>query len=456
MALVGQNGLAHEAGMIRKMNLVDLETYLERPACPRCNAARTRAIDTKHGTHLMFQCPIPKCQWTAFARLPDIRKKIIYLDTSIVSHMARAISRNDRKSPWQQLHHVLRRATALEVIVCPGSLIVENEAEFSRSSTEIIRLSRELGDPGLKHELEIRDQQILRVLDRFLAGEEPENKTELDPTVAFNRNVHAWLPVYNVTANTATPEGWIASRRDTKAIVRDELERIYKEYALSDVPFEDIWKAEASGYGRGIVAEAKQCIRRRLALEPIPAHLNVLGIWIPNTFDTLINILQGRSQLSYLDAAEKAEAFLMSDHVRLIPVASIKSKLHAGLAMLCRGSSPRIPTRGDSFDIDHIASYAPYVDIMIADRFFADLCNQNHMRIGEPYGTEIRRLGVNEVESFVKDIEKLIGDARQATLAERVSRAIQKGGFQDEFAKKIAKYVQQHSVQLPTKHKHRD
>jgi hypothetical protein len=59
------------------------------------------------------------------AELPAIRKKIIYLDTSIVSHMARAKARSDEASPYYQLYVALKTAVARNLIVCPGSTIVD-------------------------------------------------------------------------------------------------------------------------------------------------------------------------------------------------------------------------------------------------------------------------------------------------------------------------------------------
>lgn len=428
------------------LDLVDLETFLERPSCPECKTGRVRAIDIYDGEHLTLQCPIPRCRWTGHARLPEIRKKIIYLDTSTVSHIVRAISRAEDESPWADLYHTLRKAAECEVICCLGSSILESEAELSRYSAEIVRLSREFADPGLKHQLGIHKKQIFRALNRFLAGEQPILETDLDPGEAFHEKIHRWLPMYDISVNMATPREWIESRRKTKAAIRDDVERIYSEYAVGGIPFDAIRKNEAQGFGRAILIDGKQCLRRRLGLEPIPNNVDFLGTWIPNTFDSIVYFLRERLRLSYFEAVAKAEEFLLSDHIHRIPVVDITSKLHAAVAMLSRGASPRIPKASDLYDIEHIASFAPYVDIMIADRFFADLCNQSHLRVGDTYHCQIRSLGQKEVPTFIQDIEALVRNAPQTKLAKRISNAIEVGGFHREFAERARAYLRARGV----------
>jgi len=327
--------------------------------------------------------------------------------------------------------------------------VLRTEAEFSSYSSEIIQLSREFGDPGLKGQLEIRDNQLFRALDRFLAGEAPRLETELPPSDAFKESVHRWLPVYNISVNMATPVEWVNSRRTTKDAIRKEVEQIYRGYTAANIPFEEIRKREALGFGQGIVEVGKQCLRRMAGLEPIPTEVDLVSLLMPSTLGTLVHVLRERLGLSYLEAAAGAEKFLLSDHVKLTPMADITSKLHAGIAMSCRGSTPRMPKASDSYDIQHIATFAPYVDVMITDGFFADLCNQRRLRVGDPYHTQIRSLGQKEVPDFMDEIARLVREAPQATLADRIWDAIEEGGFHQEMAERFATYLRERRVDPP-------
>src|SRR2546426_354766 len=119
------------------MVAVDLNEYLTRPECPSCKENRTRPVDT-YSEHAVFECS-GRCGWRGSASLPSIQKKIVYLDTSTVSHMARALGRKETSGPWVQLHETLRNAVADEVICCPSSSILEEEGELSKYGSEILR-----------------------------------------------------------------------------------------------------------------------------------------------------------------------------------------------------------------------------------------------------------------------------------------------------------------------------
>src|SRR5258708_8711001 len=94
-----------------------------------------------NGTHLMFDCP--QCRWRPRAELPDIRKTIVYLDTSTVSHIASAKRAGKTGSKWLLLYDALRESAADNVICCVDSSIIQREAELSRYAAEIVAMARE-------------------------------------------------------------------------------------------------------------------------------------------------------------------------------------------------------------------------------------------------------------------------------------------------------------------------
>lgn len=428
------------------MDIIALDSSLERPPCPNCGKGRIRPVDIFDGKHLTFHCPISECRWTGKAKLPDIRKKIIYLDTSTVSHMARALKREETDSPWIKLYERLLSATGAEVICCPGSSIIENEAELSQYSNEIVRLSSGLGDPGLNHELQIERAQIFRALRRYLSNVSPTLETTPPPKDAFVKPVHRWLPIYNISANLPMPDWLVETHRMTKVSMRDQLERVYREYEAQGAKFEEIRRREVRGFGEATITIGIRSLRRRLGLEPTPPGEEEIALLIPNTFDLLTYSLQKELRISFKEAIDRASEFLLSEHLALIPVADIKAKLHAGLAMLCRGANPRFPKPGDPYDIDHLATFLPYMDILIADRFFADLCNQSHLRLGELYSCEIRRLGPADIPDFIAHLDKIVESTPQTAVAGRIAHAIHAGEFHQEFAQHAEAFLRSKGI----------
>lgn len=420
---------------------IELDAGLERPDCPRCGRARIRPTDIQDGRLLLFECRHRGCRWAARARLPEIRKTIIYLDTSTVSHIARARQRNERQSPWIALYESLRRAAADEVIACPGSSIVRSETDLSTLSGEIATLAEELCDPGLKHQLEVQRAQISACLDRYLAGEPALPAARPPAQDAFRRNVHKWHSVFKISFRTASLPEIVESSRRNKVLLRDKVGGIFGKYEKLGYDFETIRKKEADAYGQALVAEGKRCALQLLGLVPVSSAVEQLSLLAPTTFHLVSHILQERHGMAPDDALTKAEELLLSEHVSLTPVAAIGAKLLAGLAILCRGPTPRKLGKGDYIDVEHISTYLPYVDVFIADRFFTALCNQPHVALGETYGTDIRRLSENNIDEFIQYLEGLRASAPHAELAGRLSLAITEGGYHQERADAIREYL---------------
>lgn len=258
---------------------------------------------------------------------------------------------------------------------------------------------------------------------------------------AFVKPINRWLPMFNITGNLTTPAWMVETRRVSKVSMRSQLEKIYQEYEIQGAQFEDMRQREARGYGDGIRVAGIRSLRRRSGLEPTPPGEEEIALFLPNTFDLLIYDLQRKLKISITEAIDRASDFLLSEHLALTPMVDITAKLHAGLAMLCRGANPRLPKSGDPCDIGHIATFIPYVDILITDKFFADLCNQKHLRLGDLYGCEIRSLGPAYIPDFIAHLDKIVESAPQTALASKIVYAIHGEGFYQEFAERAEAFL---------------
>lgn len=385
------------------MDSVDLEQFLGRPLCPRCGCTRTRPEEIYDENVLVFNCPNPGCGWRGRAKLPEIQKEILYLDTSVVSHIARALDREESNGPWIDLYEILREATDLEVLCCPCSSMIEQEADLANSANTIVRLSRELGDPGLRHHLAVREAQLHRALGRFLEGQPAQIEAKFPTADAFGYPIHDWLPSVQVFVNSRSLPEWIDANRRDREVARDAVDRAFNRYAANDVPFDAIVEEESQAVGAALASNRG------------------------HTFESVAVQIMSRNEEDPQRARERAQAFFLSEHFTLLPSVQITARLYAALALLCRGPSPRQTRASDIADITHIATYAPYVDVLIADRFFAEICGQNHLRIGEMYSCDIRTLTPSTIPDLVGEIQELISTAPQAKLKTRINSAIRDG-----------------------------
>lgn len=434
---------------IRCMVSVELNEFLTRPQCPACKSARTRPTET-HATRVSFECSA-RCGWVAIASLPTIQKQIVYLDTSTISHIARALARGETEGEWIKVYDSLRTAVADDAICCPGSSILEEEGELAgKMSKAIVEISRGLAMPGLQHADWIRDVQLFRALRRFLEGQDPEPLARQDSRDAFYGRVHEWTPSMNIIFNARTPQEWIEARREQKAEIQGQLQRVYEGYESSGVGFGEIQRREAAALGPTIREVGKREIRQKLGLEPTSPGADPMALWFPSTYEKLLiqaKDLTGQSSKYVMPVVDE---FLGSDHVAKMPIAHISSTLHAAVAMKIRGPHPRAVGTGDHYDISHLATYVPYVDIFVADAFFAELCNQPRMRIGDPFGCEILPVGVREVEGFCERIARLVAECPQVALKRRIRQSIRDGGATEDFIRRATGYLKARGAKLPS------
>lgn len=417
-----------------EMGKATLEKYLERPRCESCGIGRVRPIHLMRGNMVLFRCSNRLCNFMTHAELPEIRRKIIYLDTSLVSHMARAKARGDEASPYYQLYVALRTAVARNLVVCPGSTIVETEAEMTTLGDTIIEMGRELGDVSLQHELWVKKCQLSRAMERFFAGEDVVLETDLHESEAMQDKPHAWGGSMYVVAHIPTPDEYVEAARRAKDRNLPEVGARYHEYAEQGMTFVQIAEVEKQLFGWELIEQGKLLIQaKQWYLNGVITDVNVM--W-PSIFEGLTGIIQHRLNCSLEDAARATIDFLASPYVAETPFAYIRGRLQAELAMRCRGNervNPRTPKPGDQYDVEHMATFMPYVDVFFADQFFAGIANQNNLRLGEKFNTTIRALPPGKIPDFIAWLEGLAAESDVASLSERLDAAIIEGGFHEDF-----------------------
>jgi hypothetical protein len=402
-----------------------------------------RPVDTVRGEFLLFECSAVRCHSITHVELPPIRKKIIYLDTSIVSSMARANARDQEDSPYLALYRALKKAVARNLIVCPGSTIVEAEAELMPKYTDIIiQMAKELGDPGLQHELMVKEAQIERALRRYLGDEEPVMEVELPESDALMGNVHAWHSVLFPVVHIATRPEFVDATRSGKAATTREMTGRFEKYARADVPFDQVADSESALVGCEFVREGLlivQAKRAFLAGRLTDPRMRDVLLCMP-TLSKLAAVIQHELGCSIEKGYTVAADFLTSEHVKFTPFAYITGKLNAELAMRYRGNArvnPRLPQRSDPFVVEHMATFVPYVDVFVADNFMATIANHGHVDVGDRFNTQIRSLPQADIPDFIEWLQALADEGDVAQISERIDAVIAEGGFYDDLVRSI-------------------
>jgi hypothetical protein len=391
---------------------VDLEAALKREPCPHCGMAWMRPIDFTDSC-LTVECSGKRCGWTGHADLPRLKKRVIYLDTSTVSLIARAPTRGSRGEPWMRLRTALKSAIADHSVCCVASSITRIEIEQAREAESIVSVMDELTFARLRDPWAIRRRQIARALDAFLQERPQSDAMKTDPEDAFEENPHRWLPQLSITNHIRYPREYVESLREIKESGGRTLVSLHDEYADKGMTFDEIRVHEASSFGD-------------------------LKVWMRRDFESLIQRVMQLERVDGSIAELRVRAFLKSEHLRSIPWVAVASRLHAQIAMKSRGDLGREAEGSDLDDIQQIATYLPYVDILVVDRFFLDLCNERRVGLTRLFDTGLRRIGDSTIEDFIRELQEFARDLPQVQLTRRICDAIQAGGHWQEENQRMA------------------
>lgn len=202
----------------------------------------------------------------------------------------------------------------------------------------------------------------------------------------------------------------IDRRREQKVQSRQMLERYYLKYATQNVSFEQIAARETEGF----------------------CALAGSEVWLTRRMEYALEQQDGLSRTA---SSEAVRHFFASDHAKLLPAAVINGRLHAALALAFRSEMPRSPEESDVYDIEHLSTYLPYVDLLATDQFMASVANQGNVRLAKDYGATVQGLGERQVDTFIQLLAERTARDPVAELSGAIYDAISAGGFlQDSVA----------------------
>lgn len=383
------------------------EAVLARERCPAC-AERVVPSDIV-GNHLVVHCP--RCPWFVRAVLPALRKQVVYLDTSTLSHIAKAVARGE-DSRWVDLGKALKRAVDANVIACPSSPVIDDEAQLSHEVSRSVReLSRSLGgDVRLRHPATVQERQLVRAFRRFLSRDKPMTEHEPPFSDISDDDPNTWLSVLQIGSLVHKTPPELSKSRVSKVALCDHVTRIFETYSAQRLTFEQIRQREAAGFGAAV--------RRTGPLWP---------------FLMMAREVAREEQ----EAWNIVDSFLKSSHAALVPAADVTSRLYAVVATAYRNpKGARLPGGGDADDIQQIATYLPYVDVLIADRFFGNAAVEPRAGLGV-YRGRVQRLGGKHVSDFIEWIDSLVFNAPHASFADRLYEELSKHGSFRRFTNRM-------------------
>ncbi len=353
--------------------------------CPQCSRKNCFGNVSIHGNQVLRGCKY--CKYSTRIFLPDIQKKIIYLDQFFFSGAFRA---SDKR--FLEAAHRIQEISTKQLLVAPFSSIHEDETHLWRGYNETNKegLLKFIKTTSRGHKFKpayaVERTQILKAFKMFLSkGDTGFLIEELD---ILNADIHNWDNYFQIDVDLYSKDTNLI--RELKSQSIDELVNVFED-----------WRKSTYTFANDVELELRDARKN---------YINSYFIYVSRIaegdynamFDSPIISQVVESMLHYFpndttpeDRMKQVSDFFMSDYFANVPYHWLSTRIFAILKdMVKRGAYKNRKKAlnklsGFFYDVEHIATYAPYCDAFIVDKPMAELISDPRIAIEKKFGVKI-------------------------------------------------------------------
>lgn len=381
--------------------------------CPKCRKESFGKLSVG-GTVATKRCK--DCRYSHDEVLPDVDKRVVYLDQFAVSELYKIKTKRRRSGApserfWQEFYSLARCAYLRQQVIFPISNLHSDETIVFHSANELKSAHEMLsGETSFEDTTSIARHQEWEFAKAYLNGSGPPTFAfDVDGVLSGERNV--WLPIFHIGVN-ANYSMFAPGLRKSKATAEDGLKQLADGWVKKRATFDQILRHELSSYGSAMRQALRHEVEQTMAAfaSNDPASVLYMGFGLQNRYRELA-VLFGRSAVpgkdlpSFLDWKGNEEQ----------PAHKIFAYLIAALGWrVSSGQSSKLEA-GILNDFKAIATYAPYVDAMFVDRQCASLLQQGRVRSELTYKAKI--FSMSNQQEFL-DYLRALGDSASTEVRE--------------------------------------
>ena len=351
-------------------------------ACPACGKDKF-GVHIINGSELMRRCR--DCWHKQFYRLPDLRKRIIYLDQFVVSNLMKldnpTLKGHQRVAAepfWRDLRDLLFQLRQLQMICCPDSGSHEEESRISHFNAELKKTYEALSS-GITFDSfdSIESQQIGELALAWSEGREPSY--DFEPRSVLSRNPNEWNERFYITTGDnpfIVPGQLKMHRAQLHAYVAHLFRDVWAKEQCSFQYWYDLERFSFQGHlGKAVVESRKQRVEAMLVYRPgIEISLDQLNKTLASFAESLLASLQWTMRFPRNGGERSPEqrnqleaGFGKANRIAEAPFVKLQSLMFATLAMRAAHGQKEPPDEGTTTDIDTVAHLVPYCDAMFVD-----------------------------------------------------------------------------------------
>lgn len=346
--------------------------------CPKCGKD-TFGVLMICSRHYCRRCA--SCFWPRGAErggsypLPDLQKKVIYLDQCAISNMMKSINpktkanQEGRVDPfWRQLFEKIDILCKLQLIICPDSDFHKHESLLSPFYKALHNMYEHLshGVSFYDHET-IHRFQTMRQLRVWL---KEEKKLELGIEDIVRGDLHSWQERYRLTMGESTWPALINELRDNRDKVDEYLLPVFQRWQRETDKDFDYWFDQEREANARVLFELYHKQLAKFAAASFGLTPFSMDAFLPDmattTFFDIKEVLKEKGiPEDQLNA--KLGDFLRSKEFEAAPYIQISSLLYAAMARKAASGRKKPPGKGFKNDVDIVSTILPYCEAMFID-----------------------------------------------------------------------------------------
>jgi len=350
--------------------------------CPACGKDRF-GVSIISGSRLTRRCR--DCWHKQDYRLPELRKKIIYLDQFVISNLMKLENPATKghatvaSDPfWRELHDLLFQLRHLQIICCPDSGSHEEESRTSPFNAEL-KKTYEVLSGGITFEAfdSIKSKQIGELALAWAEHREPA--FDFDSRSILSSDPNGWNERFYIVVGD-NPFISPARLRRARTELHANIARLFRDvWGKEKHSFEYWYELERTGFqGHLLKAAVRHKREREEAVFSYKAgeepSLEVLDKILPSFPEGVIASIEWVMQFprdggmrSPEERAELGKSFLRQNRIADAPFVKLQSLMFAAIAMRAAQGQKEPPNEGTTTDIDTVAHLLPYCDAMFMD-----------------------------------------------------------------------------------------
>lgn len=377
---------------------IDPKDFIHAPyrACEKCGKQDSFGVLMIGARHYVRRCRA--CWYTVSLDLPELHKKILYLDQFAISNMMKILNPTTKErlkgtegELWLALFSSIDRVCKLQLLVCPDSEFHSAESVVSPFSAQLKRMYELLSGGASFYDYEtVTRFQVHEHVQSWVQGKHTE-PLSLMPDAIVHGQLNAWQDSLIISVDVRGAADLEDSIRKAREEVHKSFSKTFEAWQKEKRPFEFWFTHEAASYGRSVVRAYLTALKQwdRVMKGDQIASLEAI---LPSPAVLLVHTAQDglkKAGVGDSDLWQKTMEYFLSDAVQHLPFNRIAAALCAGLAVRAGGGQKELPSRGMVSDLRMLSALLPYCDAVLIDNQCRSLLEENAVREKCPYACKV-------------------------------------------------------------------